>query len=67
MDKINNIFHQTDNIKYIENTYGKEIWEHVKCFLYKYSDWDRYKNKFSYYLVSMFFSRPNYSSNKHRK
>ena len=29
MDNKNSIFHQTDNIKYIENTYGKEIWVQV--------------------------------------
>lgn len=29
VDKIYNIFHQTDIIKYIENTYGKEIWVQV--------------------------------------
>lgn len=29
MNKIYNIFHQTDNIKYIKNTYGKEIWVQV--------------------------------------
>lgn len=29
MDKKYIIFHQTDNIKYIENTYGKEIWVQV--------------------------------------
>ena len=29
VNKIYNIFHQTDNIKYIKNTYGKEIWVQV--------------------------------------
>lgn len=40
VNKIYNIFHQTDNIKYIENTYEKSYGYKLSVFVDKSCAWD---------------------------